>query len=135
MNKLAQEGILDKIDYESLPPYESCLLKKIIKLFFIEKDERASDVLGLVHTDVCRPMSTYVRGGYSYFITFTDDLFRYGYLYLMKHKPESFKMFKQFRNEVEKQTEKNIKIFLSDRGGEYLSSEFLTYLRENKILS
>ena len=80
-------------------------------------------------------MSTYIRGGYSYFITFTDDLSRYGYVYLMKHKSESFEMFKQFRNEVEKQTKKNIKILRSDQGDEYLSSKFLTYLGENGILS
>ena len=53
----------------------------------------------------------------------------------MKHKSESFKMFKRYHNEVEKQTGKDIKIFRSDRGGEYLSSEFLTYLEENVILS
>ena len=36
------------------------------------------------------------------FITFTDDLSRYGYVYLMKHKSESFEIFKWFCNEVEK---------------------------------
>ena len=102
---------------------------------FTEKDERASKVLGLIHSDVCRPMNISVRGGYSYFITFTDDLSRYGYVYLMKYKSKSFEMFKQFRNKIEKQTEKGIKTLQSDRGGEYLSDEFLTYLGENRILS
>ena len=36
---------------------------------------------------------------------------------------------------VEKQTEKNIKILRSDQGGEYLSIEFLNYLREKGIIS
>ena len=80
INRLAQEGILDKYDYESLPICVSCLLKKMTKLPFTRKGERAGDVLGLVHTDVCRSMSTCARGGYSYFITFTNDLFRYGYI-------------------------------------------------------
>ena len=53
----------------------------------------------------------------------------------MKHKSDSFEMFKRFRSEVEKQTGKSIKTLRSDRGGEYLSSEFLTYLGENGILS
>ena len=35
--------------------------------------------------------------GYSYFITFTDDFSRFGYVYLMKHKSESFEMFKDFK--------------------------------------
>ncbi len=53
----------------------------------------------------------------------------------MRHKSEAFEMFKLYRNEVEKQTEKSIKTLRSDRGGEYLSNEFLTYLGENGILS
>ena len=44
-------------------------------------------------------------------------------------------MFNRYRNEIKKQTGKSIKILRCDRGGEYLSSEFLTYLGENRILS
>ena len=44
-------------------------------------------------------------------------------------------MFKLFQNEVEKQTGKCIKTLRSDRGGEYLSNDFMTYLGENGILS
>jgi hypothetical protein len=46
-------------------------------------------------------MSTTARGGYQYFITFTDDLSRYGYVYLMKHKSETFEKFKEFQSEIE----------------------------------
>ena len=99
---MTQAKILEVSDYESLPICESCLLKKMIKSPFTEKGERASELLGLVHSDVCGPMSSSARGGYFYFITFTDDLSRYGYVYLMKHKSESFKIFKLFRNEIEK---------------------------------
>ena len=72
MNKLAQEEIFDDNNYESLSTCESCLLEKMIKSPFTEKGKRASDVLGLVYTDVCGPMSTSARNGYHYFITFTD---------------------------------------------------------------
>ena len=78
-------------------------------------------------------MNISAKSGYYYFITFTDDLSRYRYIYLMKYKSESFKIFKRFHNEVEKQTEKSIKIFRSDREGEYFIYEFLTYLEENEI--
>ncbi|VFQ79348.1 unnamed protein product [Cuscuta campestris] len=39
---------------------------------FTGHGERASDLLGLIHSDVCGPISTVARGGYSYFVTFTD---------------------------------------------------------------
>ena len=53
----------------------------------------------------------------------------------MKHKFEVFENFKKFRHKVEKQTKKFFKILRSDRGEEYLSGEFLSYLRENGIVS
>jgi len=70
-----------------------------------------------------------VISGYTYFITFTNDYPRYGYVYLMKHKSELFERFKEFRNEVEKQTEKSIKILQLDQDGEYLSQLFQDYLK------
>ena len=64
----------------------------------------------MIHSDVCVPMSTPARGGYQYFVTFTDDLSRYGYIYLMRHKSETFEKFKEFQNEVENQLGKTIKL-------------------------
>ena len=69
---------------------------------------------------MCGPMSTIARGGYQYFVTFTDDLSRYGYIYLMRHKLETFEKFKDFQNEVENQLGKTIKLLRSDHGGEYM---------------
>ena len=80
-------------------------------------------------------MSVEVRGGYRYVLTFTDDLSRYGYIYLMKHKSEMFEKFKQFQSEVENHRNKKIKFLRSDRGGEYLSYEFGTHLRQYGIVS
>jgi len=102
---------------------------------FIGTCERSSDILGLIHTIVGGPLSTPVRGGFHYFITFTDDFSRFGYVYLMKHKSELFTLFKEFQNEVENQLGKKIKMLRYDRGGEYLSKEFDNNLKECGILS
>ena len=56
-------------------------------------------------------------------------------VYLMKHKSKVFKKFKEYRKMVEKKTKKSIEILRFDQGGEYLSSEFLDYLKKNDILS
>ena len=69
----------------------------------------------IIHTDVCGLMSVDARGGYRYFLTFTDDLSRYGYIYLMKHKSETFEKFKEFQSEVENHHNKKIKFLWSDR--------------------
>jgi transposase InsO family protein len=101
---------------------------------FICFSERASDLLELIHTNVCGPMSTTARRGFQYFITFTDDLSRYGYVYLMKHKTGTFEKFKEFLNEVENQCGKKIKALRSNRGGEYLSHEFSNHLKSCGIV-
>ena len=91
--------------------------------------ERAKDVLEIIHSDVCGPFGEMARDGFYYFITFIDDLSRYGHLFLMKNKSESFERFKEFKAQVENQTGKSIKTLRSDRGGEYLSTEFIEFLK------
>ena len=80
-------------------------------------------------------MSVDARGGYHYFLTFTDDLSRYGYIYLMKHKSETFEKFKEFQSEVENHRNKKIKFLRSDRGDKYLSYEFGLQLKQCGIVS
>ncbi|KAL2228541.1 UNVERIFIED_CONTAM: hypothetical protein Sindi_1833800, partial [Sesamum indicum] len=58
---------------------------------------------------VCGPLNTPAKGGYSYFITFTDDHSRYGYVYLMRYKFKPVGRFKEFKLEVENQTSRKIK--------------------------
>ncbi|KAL0328091.1 UNVERIFIED_CONTAM: hypothetical protein Scaly_2241700 [Sesamum calycinum] len=98
---------------------------------FVGQSKLANGLLDLIHIDVCGPLNTQARGGFSYFITFTYDHSRYGYVYLMRYKSEVFVRFKEFRLEVENQTGCKIKTLRSDRGGEYLSGEFIDYLKEN----
>jgi hypothetical protein len=55
-------------------------LGKMTRTPFNGTVEWASDLLGLIHTNVCGPMSVATRNGYRYFVTFTDDFSRYGYI-------------------------------------------------------
>ncbi|KAK4848667.1 hypothetical protein QYF36_015851 [Acer negundo] len=135
IKRLVSDGPLSDLKVDDLPTCESCLEGKMTKRTFSAKGARATECLGLIHTDVCGPMSIQARGGYEYFITFTDDYSRFGYVYLMRHKSDAFDMFKAFKAEVENQLEKHIKILRSDRGGEYLSGEFQQYLIDNGIVS
>ena len=80
-----------------------CIQGKMTKRSFIAKGVKAAGCLTLIHLDVCEPFSVHARGGYEYFITFTDDYSRYGYVYLMKKKSEALDKFKEFKAESEKQ--------------------------------
>ncbi|GKB43544.1 retrotransposon protein, putative, ty1-copia subclass [Tanacetum coccineum] len=107
IEKLQHDGLLNSIDIESLGKCVSCLLVALIV----------------------------IKTAASYFVTFTDDFSRYGYVYLLKHKHEVFETFKVFQKEVENQLGKTIKSLRSDRGGEYMSQEFLDHLKEHGIIA
>ena len=95
-----KDGLLEPLDFNEFSICESCLEGKMTKRPFNAKGNRAKDLLELVHSDVCVSMSIQARGGYEYFITFTNDYSRFGYVYLMKWKSEGFEKFKEFRIEV-----------------------------------
>jgi transposase InsO family protein len=134
IKKLQEFNLLGLLDCKAIETCEPCLIGKMTKAPFKKKGTRAKDLLELIHSDVCGPMSISARDGYRYFITFIDDYSRYGYIYLMKNKSEAFGKFKEFKNEVENQLDKRIKALRTDRGGEYLSNEFSTYLKECGII-
>jgi GAG-pre-integrase domain len=77
IKKLYEVGLLGNFNIETINTCESCLRGKMTKVSFSKKGERTSDLLALIHTDVCGPMSTCTRNGERYFITFTDDYSRY----------------------------------------------------------
>nr|GEU96639.1 hypothetical protein [Tanacetum cinerariifolium] len=135
MDKLQRNRVLQLTHDESLEKCKSCIFGKMAHKSFPHQVKRAKDILGLIHTDVCGPFRNVSREGASYFITFTDDFSRYGYVYLMKHKHEVFETFKVFQNEVENQLGKNIKAIRSNLRGEYLSHEFVNHMKSCGIVS
>ncbi|GJQ95446.1 putative ribonuclease H-like domain-containing protein [Tanacetum coccineum] len=135
IEKLQHDGLLDSTDIESFEKCVACMSGKMARKPYSHQVERAKDLLGLIHTDVCGPFKIMSRQGAYYFVTFTDDFSRYGYVYLLKHKHEVFETFKVFKKEVENQLGKTIKSLRSDRGGEYMSQEFLNHLKDHEIIS
>ena len=74
MKKLHANGFLESLDYESVDACEPCLMGKMTKTPFSETMERATDLLEIIHTDVCDPMSVDARGKNRYFLNITNDL-------------------------------------------------------------
>ncbi|GJU37351.1 retrotransposon protein, putative, ty1-copia subclass [Tanacetum coccineum] len=135
IEKLQHDGLLNSTDLRAFEKCVPCMSGKMARKPYTHQVERAKDLLGLIHTDVCGPFKITSRQGASYFVTFTDDFSRYGYVYLLKHKHEVFETFKVFQKEVENQLGKTIKLLRSDRGGEYMSQEFLDHLKDYGIIT
>ena len=106
---MLKDGYLVPFNYESYTTYEPYLYGKLTNSPFSGIGERATELLELIYSDVYGPMSTRAIGGYSYFITFTDDFSRYGYMYLIKYKSETIEKFRKYKNEVENLIGKSIK--------------------------
>ena len=79
LNKLAIGGYLGLFDYESYGTCESCIKGKMTKAPLVGQGEKTLDLLDLVHTDVCGPMSKHARGDslnlVSLFVILIYDLF------------------------------------------------------------
>ena len=86
-------------------------------------------VLDLVDIAVYGPMSSQAHGGFEYFITFTDDYSKFGYIYLIQHKFET-----QYKAKVKCQTSEHIKVLQFGRGGAYLFGEIKDYLTQKGIV-
>ncbi|GKE63981.1 retrotransposon protein, putative, ty1-copia subclass [Tanacetum coccineum] len=135
IEKLQHDGFLNSTDLRAFEKCVPCMSGKMARKPYTHQVERAKDLLGLIHTDVCGPFRTVSRQGASYFVTFTDYFSRYGYVYLLKHKHEVFETFKIFQKEVENQLGKIIKSLHNDHRGKYMSQESLDHLKEHGIIA
>ena len=114
------------INMECLPKFkidpnnkcEICVESKLTRTSF-QSIERSSEPLELIHSDICDLKFIQMRGGKKYFLTLIDDCTRYCYVYLLRSRDEALEMFQNFKNEVDNQIDRKIKVIRSDRGGEY----------------
>ncbi|GJS01305.1 retrotransposon protein, putative, ty1-copia subclass [Tanacetum coccineum] len=135
IEKLQHDGLLNSTNLRAFEKCVPCMSGKMARTPYTHQVERAKDLLRLIHTDVYGPFKIVSRQGASYFVTFSNDFSRYGYVYLLKHKHEVFETFKVFQKEVENQLGKTIKLLRSDHGGEYMSQEFLDHLKDHGIIT
>ena len=133
MKRMIKCGLISCDNINNFDKCEICVKSKIVKKPF-HSVERNFELLDLGHSDICELNGMLTRGGNRYFITFIDDYSRFTYAYLLKHKDDAFKVFKIYKTEVENQLRKKIKVFRSDRGGEYFSNDFNNFCEEHGII-
>nr|GEV39316.1 hypothetical protein [Tanacetum cinerariifolium] len=80
IEKLQHDGILDSTDLRAFEKCVSCMSGKMARKPYTYHVERAKDLLGLIHTNVCGPFKIMSRQGASYFLTFTDNFIPSGSL-------------------------------------------------------
>ena len=110
---------------------EACTLGKMHRSSFQKQSQhRATQLLEIIHSDICGPMQVESIGGSKYMLTFTDDYSRYTTVYFLKNKNEVIVKFKHYVSQVENRSGHNINTFRTDNGGEYTSKLFNNYCTE-----
>ena len=106
----------------------SCLLGKQARHSFPKSTTyRASDILELLHGDLCGPITPRTPNENRYIFVVIDDNTRYMWTMLLKTKDEAFIRFQKFKAVVERETGKKIGTFRTDRGGEFVSKDFNSF--------
>ena len=67
---------------------ESCADGKQQKTSFPKSVNQSSELLQVVHSDVCGPMEAESLDGSRYFLTFIDEKSKYVHVYFVSHKSE-----------------------------------------------
>lgn len=135
--KIKRNNLVEDFKYnhqQSLDFCGSCIMGKSHRLKFPKSETRNTELLGLVHSDVCGKIGHKSLSDSEYFLTFTDDSTRYCWVYFLKQKSEVFDKFVEWKSMVEKTTGKNILILRTDNGGEYKSLMFETFLKKEGIV-
>jgi hypothetical protein len=110
---------LPEIQTELDGVFKGCAEGKNVNHSFPNSDNRAKGFLDIVHSDVCGLMSEDSLTVYVYYVYLIDDHSCKSWIYLLKGENEVFGKLKEFKALVENLTEKNIKTFRSENGGEF----------------
>ena len=132
MRKLINLNHIPTFQIDAKHKCETCVEAKLTRSSF-QSIERHTEPLDLIHSDICDLKLVQIRGGNKYFITFVDDSTKYCYVYLLRSKGEAIEKFVLYKNEVENQLNRKIKVLRSDRGGEY-ESPFVDLCTQHGII-
>ena len=129
MKKLHANGSFGLTCFESLETCKSYHMGKMTESLVFSKMELESNLLEVIHFDVCSPMSAEACSGYRYVLTSQMIWVDVEYIYLMNHESELLKGSSNFRVKLKDRRDKRIKDLWYDHRDEYLNHEFGTELR------
>jgi hypothetical protein len=124
-------GVELEDDREEMGTCESCEFAKATrKRVRKEREEPLAEKFGdEVHSDVWGPATTETIHHRKYYASFTDDSTRWSHVKLLHGKDDTFDAYLEYEAWADTQHGAKIKRLRSDRGGEYLSTEFTNHLK------
>lgn len=100
---------------------------KHYRSIYLTSNKRSSVHFYLVHSYMWGPTPTVSFFGFRYFVTFVNDYSRATWVYLLKAKSDVFSATQSSIWMVSTQFDKNVCIFCSNNGGEYISGDLFFF--------
>jgi hypothetical protein len=136
LRKLAREEMvrgLPEVD-QADQICSGCLVGKQRRAPFPRLAEYRVDVpLELVHGDLCGQITPATPSGSRYFILLVDDSSRFMWLRTLRSKDQAADAIKLYQQIAEAEIGWKLKVFRSDRGGEFTSNEFAKHCIEHGV--
>jgi transposase InsO family protein len=101
-----------------------CLTGKMHQLPFPSSNKQVQSPFELVHSDLWGPAPVVSTNAFRYYLVFVDEFTKFTWVYLLKHKSDTFHTFTQFQAMVHTQFSLLIKTIRTDCGGEFTSNQF-----------
>ncbi|GJU89326.1 ribonuclease H-like domain-containing protein [Tanacetum coccineum] len=113
---------------------DTCQRAKQTREPFPLSDHVSTELGELVHLDLWGPYKVTSKDGFRFFLTIVDDFSRAVWVYLLKSKTEVFYNIMVIYNFIKTQFKKNIKVFKSNNGTEFVNQEFSGFRELNGIV-
>ena len=88
-DRLIKDEILQDLDFSYFDICVDCIKGKLTAKVRNAKVDRCTELLKVIHTDICGSFTPPTLGDHKYFITFNDDYSRYGFVELIREKFDS----------------------------------------------
>ena len=136
VKRLGRSGQIKIVECGSVDRCEVCIKGKLSRKPFPKKDDiSTTEILELVHADVCGPLDVITPSGNRYILTITDDFSRYCHVMLLKQKSDVAQQIKDFVARMETSLERLPKIIRMYNGGEFVNREVKMFCRSKGITS
>jgi len=118
MKRLIKNEIISYLDFKNLNICVDSIKGKQTK-HTKKRVTRSTQLLEIVHTNICGPFDVNSFRNERYFITFIDYYSHYSYTYLLHEKSQAMNALEIYSNRVKRQLDRKVKVVRFDRGGEY----------------
>lgn len=134
LKALQNKGILGNQNLDEIGICEKCVIGKQVKLPFLPQIHNSKQILEYLHADLWGPASVTALSSFKYYLLVIDDYSRKIWIFLLKSKDETFSIFKEWKIQIENQTDNKIKILRIDNRLEFCNYELNNFCKECSIV-